>query len=118
MAKFRDKTKAKTPARLCRFRRHENPVARHDRRYEEANSRRSKRMLRQWCEAHGLKLTITNDGHHFSVRSPADDYRTPWCQWWPRTAKLVFCMNYRHGIHVHDVCQVIEEMATRKDMEK
>ena len=60
-------------------------------------------VMEQWCQAHGLKLTIHNEGHHWKMTNGV-----LLAEWWPSSAKLVFDKKWANGIHCHDV----EQLAT------
>jgi hypothetical protein len=108
MARFDDQFKATTRADLCGYRRQETAERRHDRRFSTAQA--TAELARQFCEERGIKMTVSNHGHHFIFRLADDHPKRHFAQWWPRTAKLVFFSRWEHGIHAHDIGQVIEEM--------
>jgi len=55
-----------------------------------------------------LQLKISNDGHHWSFyafnAAPGDKQLF---EWWPSSAKLVINKQWKKGIHVHDLSQLI-----------
>jgi hypothetical protein len=89
---------------LVPYKKGESSGARHDRR--KGHALKNKEELFLWCQQHGIKLTITNHGHHWKfVRGDR------LCEWWPSSAKFVVDLNYRKGIHVHDFTQARDQVA-------
>ena len=59
--------------------------------------------VRRWCAQRGLKLGITNDGHHWQITDGLF-----LAEWWRSTAKLVIGTRWHTGIHCHDYSQVLK----------
>lgn len=89
-------------------RRHEHPKARHDRRKDSATAMEAE--LATFCATNRCTLSITNERHHWKITRGRYI-----AEWWPSTAKLVLDRRYRHGIHAHDVFQVMAILASRWD---
>lgn len=79
---------------------------RHDRRL--AGALESRVRVRAWCGHAGIALSIRNHGHHWCFTRGA--FRA---EWWPSSAKFVFCGQWEKGVHIHDAEQLIEELARR-----
>ena len=84
----------------------EDPGRRHERRKECAAA--DVALLLDWCERHEFTVTRKNEGHHWIIVHPT--FRA---EWWPSSAKLVFDQCWEHGIHCHDVEQVIQQLSRR-----
>ena len=55
-----------------------------------------------------ISLVVTNKGHHWSFYAHnAKSGDSQLFEWWPASAKLVIAKQWKKGIHVHDVTQVI-----------
>ena len=68
--------------------------------------------VRRWCGQRGLKLRITNEGHHWQITDGGF-----LAEWWPSSAKLVIGKKWHDGIHCHDYKQalkVIEDFHRKK----
>lgn len=57
-----------------------------------------------------LSVEIKNDGHHWIIRN---EDQSLLCEFWPSSAKLVFEMEYKNGIHCHDATQVLQIIRNR-----
>ena len=101
--KYHDTNKAIRRATECRYIPGEESGRRHSRRKGLALEREDR--LESFCDKHGLVLTIANNGHHWKMEG-----ETLLVEWWPSSAKLVFNKDYPHGIHVHEVAQVVAEI--------
>ena len=101
MARYADALNAGR-SRLVPFKAGEGGRERHARRLHENLIMQARG--RQWCEAHGLTLKITNGGHHWQVRGALI------ADWWPSSAKFVFDKHFDLGVHVHDVEQFIVQL--------
>jgi len=60
----------------------------------------------RWCEAHGLQLQITNDGHHWSFYCHGKQL----ADWWPSSAKFIVNKQWDRSIHVHDWVQLCDQL--------
>ena len=88
-------------SRIVPYQRGEGFRTRHARRLsanleQEAN-------VRRWCAQRGLKLRITNEGHHWQI---TDGFFL--AEWWPSSAKLVIGKKWHDGIHCHDYKQMLK----------
>lgn len=99
MAKYRDKSKSKFKAQ-CQHIEGEATEDRHDRR-QSHNVNRLQR-LRNYCKKNRFQLKVTNEEMHWQIKRG-----TIQIDWWPRTAKMVVNQQWKQGIHVHDVGQII-----------
>lgn len=108
-----DVRNASVPSKLCHFKRHESAGARHQRRFDTANSASSLSQLRGFCEQRGFKLRVLNRGEHFIIQAGRDQV----AQWWPRTAKLIIRHQWQAGIHCHDVRQLMHEICVASGAE-
>lgn len=94
---------------LVPFIENESPSDRHARRKAAAVER--VRHVESWCRSKGVKLTRSNDDHHWTFR------RGKWiAEWWPSSAKLVIRKQWNRGIHVHDHVQASKAM--ERDLER
>ena len=69
--------------------------------------------VRDWCDQHGVELSITNGGHHWTFTR--GNLRV---EWWPSSAKLVMDKQWRRGVHVHDwtqVAKIIQQEIERRN---
>jgi hypothetical protein len=111
MAKFKDKEKAGR-SKVIPFDPSEDHRDRHVRR-KEANLQMQDH-LEKWCDANGLRMVVTNEGHHWSFYAHDAKRGDPQLfEWWPASAKMVIAQQYRKGIHVHDITQVIKIAESR-----
>ena len=101
MARYADADNAGRSARAP-FRPGEQPASRHARR--KAVAQRDHDALDAWCDEHGAILRVNNDGHHWIIDGIIH------AEWWPSSAKLVIERQWQHGIHCHDVFQVIGQL--------
>lgn len=67
---------------------------------------RHKSELEAWCDAHGWRMVIHNEGHHWQFRS-----RSQQVDWWPSSAKLVINEKWNDQHLCGDVPSVIEKLA-------
>ena len=76
---------------------------------EEAGDRHARRLqanleararLDAWLATEGLRLAISNEGHHWRFLRPDGSLLA---QWWPSSAKLVYGAEFSKSIHCHDV---------------
>ena len=100
MAKYRDRSKCKVEAEICKYKPGEQATDRHERRLLTNKSHADK--LRNYCKSNGFSCEIKNEGHHWQIKRG-----NVTLDWWPSTAKLVINRQYNKGIHVHDISQVI-----------
>lgn len=81
----------------------EDGKKRHNRRRKHAVTNRDE--VRTWCQERNIKLTVTNEGHHWRfVR------RGTSCDWWPSTAKFIASKRFEKGLHVHDFQQLTDQL--------
>lgn len=90
--------------RLVPYRCVEDFRTRHVRRLLNANLEHEAEV-RHWCEQNGLKLRITNEGHHWQIFNGGF-----LAQWWPSSAKLVIGKRCRDEIHCQDYKQVLKRI--------
>lgn len=102
MAKYQD-TKTLGKSNLCPFIQGEDSKGRHSRR--KGFNMEHVKKVDEICQAKGLKLKVKNGGHHWQVSGGGK-----LLDWWPSTAKLVFDLNFKKGIHCHDYKQFIEKI--------
>ncbi len=88
---------------ICPHREGEAPMARHDRRRETAADMAG--QLREWCEANGAELQISNGGHHWIIIR--GERRA---EWWPSSGKCVTDKRWADGHHIHDVEQLMRHL--------
>ena len=88
-------------SRIVPYRRDEDFRTRHVRRLNANLEQEAE--VRHWCEQNGLKLRITNEGHHWQIFNGGF-----LAEWWPSSAKLVIGKLWRNGIHCHDYNQVLK----------
>lgn len=86
-------------SRICPYKPYESPASRHHRRLQTNVSARDE--MDAFCSEFGIEFDILNDGHHWRFRK---DNKV--IEWWPSSAKMVMCKDWRNGIHVHDYRQV------------
>jgi hypothetical protein len=85
---------------------HESAADRHRRRLFAAIGESGR--VDEWCKRYGCFLTISNDGHHWTIETPSFE-----AEWWPSSGKLVFDREYQRGIHTHDVQQLLAQLNRR-----
>src|SRR5215813_9313209 len=88
-------------SRIVPFYRGEDFRTRHARRL--ATNLHQEADVRQWCDQRGLRLRITNEGHHWQITDGAF-----LAEWWPSSAKLVINRRWHDGIHCHDYQQALK----------
>lgn len=106
MPKYKDQVKPEGKPVIVKRRRGEPPLERHRRRKKE--NLKVAEVAREWAEKNGLSLSITNQGHHWSFYEfDAIEGDPQLFEWWPSSAKMVVKKNYKQGVHVHDIYQLI-----------
>ncbi len=95
-------------SRIAPYIQGEEPSHRHFRRKRTAEATRAD--VEAWCRHQGLRLKISNDGHHWQFRNA----RGQLAEWWPSSAKLVLLQQYSRGIHCHDWRQVTGILLQRR----
>lgn len=88
----------------------ESPKERHKRRL--AHNLENRESAIRWCKERGVRLTITNNGHHWRFERGGE-----LVEWWPSSAKLVFNKRWKQGVHAHDWNQVRAEISGVFEME-
>jgi hypothetical protein len=78
----------------------EDPKRRHERRLNQ--NLKERQDFNEWCEVQRIILTVKNDGHHWIMSLNPSIF----AEWWPSSAKLVFCKMWGAGIHCHDIDQL------------
>lgn len=86
--------------------------ARHVRRKETALQ--NKAVVEQWCKSNGFRMDIKNGNEHWLFRTPSSKS----VEWFPSTGKLIIGKNWKQGIHVHDVYQLMDILKVCKEDEK
>lgn len=111
--RFKDVRPAIVPPKVMRQIPGESYQERHKRRLE--TNVKGKNEVESFCGCNGLKLAITNNGHHWSIYYLAAviGVDPQWAEWWPSSAKLVFRKQWKKGVHCHDYTQLIAECKTR-----
>jgi hypothetical protein len=99
MAKYKDKTRCRLKSDLA-YIRGESAAARHKRRL--MTNRDNLNRLRAYCGSKGFAFTLIQDGLHWRIEKHGVEI-----DWFPSTAKFIVNQNWKHGIHVHDISQVI-----------
>lgn len=94
MAKYRD-VKSAGRSKICPLVKGESAGKRHRRRLKV--SMESCKELEDWCKKYGIRLTITNKGHHWRASKGGIAV-----EWWPSSAKVIINKKWPHGQHVHD----------------
>lgn len=105
MAKYRDITGV-GKSKLFHKTYCEAPKERHHKRYAYNKTHAGK--VQDYCNAVGITLTISNNGHHWKA---VKDKKI--LEWWPSSAKAVFNKCWARGIHVHDYMQFISLLAKK-----
>ena len=106
--RHRDKYQA-GKSKLVPYRNGEAWQQRHNRRKEEALSKRE--TVEGWCKRNKFTIRINNNGHHWIMMNPNNKS----IQWWPSSGKLVIGNQWLQGIHVHDIYQLIDILARCKE---
>lgn len=76
---------------------------RHARRFDV--SLRDMATFMEWAKCSGFHVYVHNKGQHWQIERAGFI-----AEWWPASAKLVIGKDWEHGIHCHDVGQVIAEI--------
>jgi hypothetical protein len=97
-------------SKLVPYVRGEDASRRHGRRLSANN--RSREIVEEWCEKHGITLTVTNGSHHWKFEKGKKI-----AEWWPSSAKLVINKRWGSGIHTHDWEQLMKILETRWKLE-
>lgn len=75
--------------------------------------------VRQWCDAHNIRLDIKNYGQHWILDCGPSANQRDCCngrlivEWWPSSAKMVIGKHWTRGIHVHDWMQLTRYIETK-----
>ena len=100
MAKFKDKSKCRLKADIYSFVKGESAADRHRRRLEV--NKKNLDRLKVFCANKRYSMELCDSGTHWRIEKNGVEI-----DWFPSTAKFVVNQQWRHGIHVHDISQVI-----------
>jgi hypothetical protein len=79
---------------------------RHERRLLAALA--DEKRLLTWCTREGIEINIRNEGHHWTMTRG-----NLLAEWWPSSAKFVWCQQWADGVHIHDTVQLLRELKKR-----
>ena len=94
MAKYKD-VKSTGRSTICPYVKGEAAGDRHRRRLKTSMDGYVETSA--WCDEHGVRLKVTNGGHHW--RASKDGIAV---EWWPSSAKVIINKKWSRGTHVHD----------------
>ncbi len=60
-------------------------------------------VFHDYLHRHNFNCSQSQDQEHWTIYNGKEYY-----EFWPRSAKLIRNRKYRHGIHSHDILQVLE----------
>ena len=103
MAKYRDKTKSRSQAKVVDYKDNEQWRDRHHRRF--STNQEYVAEFRRLCDESGYEFRVLNNGEHWQIKANGNCF-----DWWPRSAKLIINKQWKNGIHVHDITQLIQEI--------
>lgn len=99
-------------SKIVPLKKNEHWKDRHNRRKEVAL--RKKQIVQDWCNHNKFVMDVKNDGHHWLFRTPNNKS----VQWFPSTGKLIIGEQWKQGIHLHDIYQLIEVLSICKKNEE
>lgn len=85
---------------------------RHQRRKDAALERKAE--VDTWCRKNKWTIRIANNGHHWIFKT----VKLKMVEWFPSSGKLVIGKQWRKGIHIHDVDQLLLVLEICVDEEK